>query len=44
VAIGWLVIGVAVLLWLRARRPDSVAKIGSILGEEGGTDAALLDR
>jgi amino acid transporter len=44
VAIGWLVVGVAVLLWLRARRPDSVAKIGSILGEEGGTDAALLDR
>ena len=44
VAIAWLVIGIAVLLWLRARRPDSVAKIGSILGEEGGTDAALLDR
>jgi len=44
VAIAWLVIGVGVLLWLRARRPDSVAKIGSILGEEGGTDAALLDR
>jgi amino acid transporter len=44
VAIAWLVIGVAVLLWLRAKRPDSVAKIGSILGEEGGTDAALLDR
>src|SRR5689334_5229529 len=44
VAIAWLVIGVAVLLWLRARRPDSVAKIGAMLGEEGGTDAALLDR
>ena len=44
VAIVWLVIGVVVLLWLRARRPDSVAKIGSMLGEEGGTDAALLDR
>ena len=44
VAIAWLVIGIAVLLWLRAKRPDSVAKIGSILGEEGGTDAALLDR
>src|SRR5215831_2995149 len=43
-AIAWLVIGVGVLLWLRARRPDSVAKIGSMLGEEGGTDAALLDR
>jgi amino acid transporter len=44
VAVAWLVIGVGVLLWLRARRPDSVAKIGSMLGEEGGTDAALLDR
>ena len=44
VAIAWLVIGVGVLLWLRAKRPDSVAKIGSMLGEEGGTDAALLDR
>jgi amino acid transporter len=40
----WLVIGVAVVLWLRARRPDAVARIGSILGEEGGQDAALLDR
>jgi amino acid transporter len=40
----WLVIGVVVVLWLRARRPDAVARIGSILGEEGGKDAALLDR
>jgi Stress responsive A/B Barrel Domain len=37
-------LGLAVLAWLRARRPDSVAMIGSILGEEGGTDAAVLDR
>ena len=44
VAIAWLVIGIVALLWLRAKRPESVAKIGSILGEEGGTDAALLDR
>ncbi len=44
VAIAWLLIGVVVLLWLRARRPESVARIGSILGEEGGTDAAILDR
>jgi amino acid transporter len=42
-AIAWLVIGVGVLLWLRARRPDAVARIGSILGEEGGSDAKLLD-
>jgi amino acid transporter len=43
VAAVWLVIGVITLLWLRARRPDQVAQIGSILGEEGGTDAAILD-
>ncbi len=42
-ALAWLLIGVGVLLWLRARRPDAVAQIGSILGEEGGTDAAILD-
>jgi len=39
----WLVVGVAVLLWLRTQRPDSVARIGSILGEEGGVEAAVLD-
>jgi amino acid transporter len=39
----WLVVGVGVLLWLRASRPDKVAQIGSILGEEGGEDAAVLD-
>ena len=44
VAVVWLVLGIGVLLWLRARRPDSVAQIGSILGEEGGVDAAVLDR
>jgi amino acid transporter len=40
----WLVLGIAVLFWLRARRRDAIARIGSILGEEGGNDAALLDR
>ena len=40
----WLVLGIGVLFWLRSRRPDSVAQIGSILGEEGGTDAAVLDQ
>jgi len=39
----WLLIGLAVLFVLRATRPDRVAQIGSILGEEGGTDAAVLD-
>ena len=32
-----------ILLWLRARRPEAVAQIGSILGEEGGADAEILD-
>jgi amino acid transporter len=44
VAVVWLVLGLAVLAWLRARRPQSVAMIGSILGEEGGADAAVLDK
>jgi hypothetical protein len=44
VAIVWLLLGAGVLIWLRVRRPDKVAQIGSILGEEGGVDAAVLDR
>jgi len=43
VALVWLLLGIAALLWLRATRPDQVAQIGSILGEEGGADAAVLD-
>ncbi len=43
VALVWLLLGIGVLLWLRATRPDQVAQIGSILGEEGGTEAAVLD-
>lgn len=39
----WVLIGVGVLAWLRSRRPESVEKIGSILGEEGGEEAAALD-
>jgi amino acid transporter len=42
-AVAWLILGLLVLAWLRASRPDSVARIGSILGEDGGTDAAVLD-
>jgi amino acid transporter len=42
-AVVWLLIGLGVVAWLRSRRPESVARIGSILGEEGGSDAALLD-
>jgi amino acid transporter len=44
VALVWLAIGILVLVYLRVTRPDKVAQIGSILGEEGGTDAAILDR
>jgi hypothetical protein len=40
----WLALGIVTVLWLRTSRPDAVARIGSILGEEGGTDAKLLDR
>jgi amino acid transporter len=43
VAVAWLIAGLAVLWWLRVNRPDEVAQIGSILGEEGGADAAVLD-
>jgi amino acid transporter len=43
VALAWLLIGLAVVLWLRSARPEAVERIGSILGEEGGEDAALLD-
>jgi amino acid transporter len=44
VALVWLVLGIVAVLWLRARRPDAVGKIGSILGEEGSTDAKLLGK
>ena len=38
VALGWLGLGVAYLLWLRATAPDKVAQFGSVLAEGG--DAA----
>jgi amino acid transporter len=44
VALAWLAVGAVVLLWLRSARPAAVSQIGSILGEEGGSDAALLDQ
>jgi amino acid transporter len=43
VALVWLALGIGVLLWLRSSRPDQVAQIGSILGEEGGAEATVLD-
>jgi amino acid transporter len=43
VALAWIAIGIIVVLVLRARNPEAVERIGSILGEEGGDDAAELD-
>jgi amino acid transporter len=43
IALAWLVVGVVVVLALRARNPQAVERIGSILGEEGGDEAAGLD-
>lgn len=40
----WLLVGVVFLAALRSNHPDRVAKIGSILGEEGGEAAAVLDQ
>jgi amino acid transporter len=39
----WLVAGGLVLWYLSTRRPESVARIGSILGEEGGELVEALD-
>ncbi len=39
----WIVLGVIAVMVLRARRPEAVDRIGSILGEEGGDEAAGLD-
>jgi amino acid transporter len=41
ITIAWLVIGIVVVMALRARNPEAVERIGSILGEEGGEDAAI---
>jgi amino acid transporter len=43
VALAWIVLGLIVLMALRARNPEAVERIGSILGEEGGAEAADLD-
>jgi len=43
IALAWLVLGLIVVTALRARNPEAVQRIGSILGEEGGEDAAALD-
>lgn len=43
IAAAWLVIGIGVLVWLNSNRPESVDRIGSILGEEGGALVEELD-
>src|ERR1700733_3651205 len=43
VALVWLGAGNGPHRGRAPRRPEAVAQIGSILGEEGGTDAAVLD-
>lgn len=40
ITIAWFLAGVAAVLYLRARKPEAVERIGSILGEEGGEEAA----
>jgi amino acid transporter len=39
----WLVIGIGVLMALNSSRPEAVARIGTILGEEGGELVEALD-
>jgi len=43
VAAIWLLIGIGVLMYLRSSVPDRVRKLGSILGEEGGTEGEVTD-
>lgn len=43
VTVAWIVLGLVAVLSLRSRNPQAIERIGSILGEEGGEDAALLD-
>jgi amino acid transporter len=43
IALAWLVVGMVVLGWLSSSRPEAVARIGSILGEEGGELVEALD-
>ncbi len=38
ITLAWIIVGLVVLMGLRASRPEAVARIGSILGEEGGDE------
>jgi amino acid transporter len=43
IVVAWLLIGIGVVGWLSRNRPDAVERVGSILGEEGGTLVEALD-
>jgi hypothetical protein len=43
VALGWLGLGVAYLLWLRATAPEKVSQFGSVLAEGGEAVAPTLE-
>jgi len=42
ITIAWFLIGLVAVLILRSRKPEAVGRIGSILGEEGGEHAELI--
>ncbi len=44
VNLGWLIVGIAFVVYLSANSPEKVGQIGSILGEEGGEAAGILDQ
>jgi hypothetical protein len=39
----WLLAGLGMLAYLSNKRPEAIERIGSILGEEGGTLVEALD-
>jgi hypothetical protein len=43
VVAAWFVIGIVFVAWLSNRRPEAIERIGTILGEEGGTLVEALD-
>jgi amino acid transporter len=43
VALGWLALGVAIVVWLNAKHPDRVRRFGSILGESEAPPAREVE-
>ncbi len=43
ITVVWIVLGLVVLAVLKARRPEAIDRIGSMLGEEGGEEGGALD-